>query len=287
MQKIAPEDPTPSNDKFPSFPQIRYIPPEIAPTVTPSFRFFGVRIKDHPENEPLVAPAPTAVQSSISDDEDLDDEDVQERPRFIQPTEVVFKKGRVAGLAIDPDLLGLIQEQQTSQHLCRSLAQSMVCVFMTAVMERWMVMWMMAYEDYPNAGALINVYKSRANPLWRHTYPIVVPMFLIDLSIVYLIVSLFLYFCKGNIKKDWVLWLAVVTQLGLTISHYYTENLSYMRRVLIFGPFQWDGLQLMLSCWSGIWWTQWRLYNLRLLLIGKKWDVTSSKFKKAALDFCM
>lgn len=119
MQKIAPEDPTPSNDKFPSFPQIRYIPPEIAPTVTPSFRFFGVRIKDHPENEPLVAPAPTAVQSSISDDEDLDDEDVQERPRFIQPTEVVFKKGRVAGLAIDPDLLGLIQEQQTSQHLCR------------------------------------------------------------------------------------------------------------------------------------------------------------------------
>lgn len=38
----------------------------------------------------------------------------------------------------------------------QSLAQSMVCVFMTAVMERWMVMWMMAYEDYPNAGALIN-----------------------------------------------------------------------------------------------------------------------------------
>lgn len=63
-------------------------------------------------------------------------------------------------------------------------------------------------------------------------------------------------FIQGNIKKDWVLWLAVVTQLGLTISHYYTENLSYMRRVLIFGPFQWDGLQLMLSCWSGIWWTQ-------------------------------
>ncbi len=89
--------------------------------VTPSYRYFGAKIKNHPENalekeethHVRKKPRVSQVYMRAYRDDPIPQDD------FTEPTEVVFKEGRVAGLGVDAAFLDLVRNQRGPAQICQ------------------------------------------------------------------------------------------------------------------------------------------------------------------------
>lgn len=102
---------------------LTFLPPENQIRLTPSFRFFGARIRHHPENLPSQTPHfrkddnPPRGRKDSKDNLD-EEEDSELSEKFVESTEIIFKRGRVAGIAVDKDFLAVVNESKGHHQFC-------------------------------------------------------------------------------------------------------------------------------------------------------------------------
>jgi len=175
--------------------------------------------------------------------------------------------------------------------MTKALANRGVAKFLTAMLERVIVVWKLAHSDLPNPWAILNM--KAAEP---HSYPFVVPLVLSQVSFAYDFMTLFFVSGRIDVRKNATLWkafgfLAVlgVVDLGLfTVKLQGRKGWDWFQLGALRHPATWILVRphpLSGTCKSVYFLLYWRLFDLHQVIRGVKTDVHEHSVSNLVLSF--